>query len=436
MAYQPLSERIRPQQISEFVGQKHLLGKNRALSKLFASGNLHSMIFWGPPGTGKTTLARLIAQQSDLQFISLSAVLDGVKDVREAVEKAKNQQEQFAQGTLLFVDEVHRFNKAQQDAFLPFVEDGTFIFIGATTENPSFELNNALLSRARVYVLRSLEEEDLQQVLVRTTETLTKDLETQVEISQTAQDALVQYADGDARRLINVIEQAIDFAEEQDEKLLLTLENCKEIIQGGTKRFDKGGEVFYDQISALHKSIRGSDPDAALYWLVRMLDGGVDAKYLARRLIRMASEEIGNADLKALEVCVNAAQAYERLGSPEGDLALAHAAVYLAVAPKSNAVYMAYKAVLKDVAIAGSDEVPLHLRNAPTKLMKQLDYGEGYRYAHDEPEAYAAGEVYFPEDMPERNYYQPVNRGLEIKIIDKLNRLKQLDKNAINKRRG
>lgn len=436
MAYQPLSERIRPQQISEFVGQKHLLGKNRALSKLFASGNLHSMIFWGPPGTGKTTLARLIAQQSDLQFISLSAVLDGVKDVREAVEKAKNQQEQFAQGTLLFVDEVHRFNKAQQDAFLPFVEDGTFIFIGATTENPSFELNNALLSRARVYVLRSLEEEDLQQVLVRTTETLTKDLETQVEISQTAQDALVQYADGDARRLINVIEQAIDFAEEQDEKLLLTLENCKEIIQGGTRRFDKGGEVFYDQISALHKSIRGSDPDAALYWLVRMLDGGVDAKYLARRLIRMASEEIGNADLKALEVCVNAAQAYERLGSPEGDLALAHAAVYLAVAPKSNAVYMAYKAVLKDVAIAGSDEVPLHLRNAPTKLMKQLDYGEGYRYAHDEPEAYAAGEVYFPEDMPERNYYQPVNRGLEIKIIDKLNRLKQLDKNAINKRRG
>lgn len=436
MAYQPLSERIRPQQISEFVGQKHLLGKNRALSKLFASGNLHSMIFWGPPGTGKTTLARLIAQQSDLQFISLSAVLDGVKDVRKAVEKAKNQQEQFAQGTLLFVDEVHRFNKAQQDAFLPFVEDGTFIFIGATTENPSFELNNALLSRARVYVLRSLEEEDLQQVLVRTTETLTKDLETQVEISQTAQDALVQYSDGDARRLINVIEQAIDFAEEQDEKLLLTLENCKEIIQGGTKRFDKGGEVFYDQISALHKSIRGSDPDAALYWLVRMLDGGVDAKYLARRLIRMASEEIGNADLKALEVCVNAAQAYERLGSPEGDLALAHAAVYLAVAPKSNAVYMAYKAVLKDVAIAGSDEVPLHLRNAPTKLMKQLDYGEGYRYAHDEPEAYAAGEVYFPEDMPERNYYQPVNRGLEIKIIDKLNRLKQLDKNAINKRRG
>jgi len=436
MDYQPLSERIRPQNINNFVGQKHLLGTNRALSKLFASGNLHSMVFWGPPGTGKTTLARLIANQSDLQFISISAVLDGVKEIREAVEKAQKQRKQFSQGTLLFVDEVHRFNKSQQDAFLPFVEDGTFIFIGATTENPSFELNNALLSRARVYVLRPLDDEDLEQVLQRAVDTLTEDLTTQVEITEEAQQALIQYADGDARRLINVLEQAIDFAEEQEQKLVLTLNNCKEILQGGTRRFDKGGEVFYDQISALHKSVRGSDPDAALYWLVRMLDGGVDAKYLARRLIRMASEEVGNADLKALDVCVNAAQAYERLGSPEGDLALAHATIYLAVAPKSNAVYMAYKAVLKDVAIAGSDEVPLHLRNAPTKLMKQLDYGEGYRYAHDEPEAYAAGEVYFPEDMPERNYYQPVERGLEIKIIDKLKRLKQLDKNAIYKRRG
>ena len=285
-------------------------------------------------------------------------------------------------------------------------------------------------------MLRSLDDEDLEQVLQRAVDTLTEDLAIQVEITEEAQQALIQYADGDARRLINVIEQAIDFADEQEQKLVLTLNNCKEILQGGTRRFDKGGEVFYDQISALHKSVRGSDPDAALYWLVRMLDGGVDAKYLARRLIRMASEEVGNADLKALEVCVNAAQAYERLGSPEGDLALAHAAVYLAVAPKSNAVYMAYKAVLKDVAIAGSEEVPLHLRNAPTKLMKQLDYGEGYRYAHDEPEAYAAGEVYFPEDMPERTYYEPVNRGLEIKIADKLARLKQLDKNAIYKRRS
>ena len=436
MVFQPLSERIRPQNINQFIGQKHLLEKNRALSKLFANANLHSMIFWGPPGTGKTTLARLIAQQSSLQFISLSAVLDGVKEVRSAVEQAKKQREQFLQGTLLFVDEVHRFNKAQQDAFLPFVEDGTFIFIGATTENPSFELNNALLSRARVYVLRPLDEKDLEQVLVRVTTTLSKDLERQVNITKKAKQALINYADGDARRLINLVEQAIDFADEDNDRLTLSLENCKEIIQAGTRRFDKGGEVFYDQVSALHKSVRGSNPDAALYWLLRMLDGGADARYLARRLIRMASEEIGNADLKALEICINAAQAYERLGSPEGDLALAQAVIYLAIAPKSNAVYMAYKSAQKDVILAGSDEVPMHLRNAPTKLMQQLDYGEGYRYAHDEQDAYAAGEVYFPDNMPERTYYQPQPRGLEIKIAEKLAKLKQLDKIAITKRRG
>ncbi|PLA75015.1 recombination factor protein RarA [Hydrogenovibrio sp. SC-1] len=438
-AYQPLSDRLRPQTLEEFVGQTHLLGEKRALSKLFASKRLHSMIFWGPPGTGKTTLARLIAKQSDLQFLSLSAVLDGVKEVRAAVEQAKLHRQQFQQGSVLFVDEVHRFNKAQQDAFLPYVEDGTFIFIGATTENPSFELNNALLSRARVYVLRDLDSEDLEKVLQRGLALLSDDQQTTVTIEEDAKAALIHYADGDARRLLNVLEQVVDFIEtpeNQPGQAVLTLENCKEVIQGGLRRFDKGGEAFYDQISALHKSVRGSDANAALYWLTRMLDGGVDARYLARRLIRMASEEIGNADVKALQVAVNAAEAYERLGSPEGDLALAQAAVYLAVAPKSNAVYMAYKAALKDVKLQGTEDVPLHLRNAPTKLMTGLGYGEGYRYAHDEPEAYAAGECYFPEDMPVREYYQPVNRGLEIKISEKIQRLKAMDANAIYKRRA
>ncbi len=433
--YQPLSDRLRPQTLKDYVGQKHLLGKGRALSRLFETGRLHSMIFWGPPGTGKTTLARLIALQSDLQFINLSAVLDGVKQVRGAVEQAKLHAEQFKQGTLLFVDEVHRFNKAQQDAFLPFVEDGTFIFIGATTENPSFELNNALLSRARVYVLRSLEEDELSEVLARGVALLSEELAFSLESD--AEKLLLQAADGDARRLLNFLEQAVDFVEtdlELPDLAILRAKHCQEVVQGGIRRFDKGGEVFYDQISALHKSIRGSDPDAALYWLVRMLDGGVDARYLARRLIRMASEEIGNADNRALGVAVNAAEAYERLGSPEGDLALAHAATYLAVAPKSNAVYMGYKAVLKDIQQHGSYEVPLHLRNAPTKLMQNMDYGEGYRYAHDEPEAYAAGENYFPEEMLPRNYYQPVNRGLEIKIAEKMRYLKNLDANSTNKR--
>jgi len=443
--YQPLSDRLRPTKLEDYVGQKHLLGEKRALSRMLDSGRLHSMVFWGPPGVGKTTLARLIALQSDLQFINLSAVLDGVKEVRAAVEQAKLHREQFKQGTLLFVDEVHRFNKAQQDAFLPFVEDGTFVFIGATTENPSFELNNALLSRAKVYVLRILEEDELELVLERGRALLEKDLSddesVKIQIEDKAIQLMVETADGDARRLLNSLEQAMDFAEYEQKQDLpglvtLTTENCKEVIQGGVRRFDKGGEAFYDQISALHKSIRGSDANAALYWLVRMLDGGVDPRYLARRLIRMASEEIGNADPKALQIAVNAAESYERLGSPEGDLALAHAATYLAVAPKSNAVYMAYKAVLADIKENGSHEVPLHLRNAPTKLMAELDYGQGYRYAHDEPEAFAAGECYFPDDMIEKSYYTPEERGLEIKISAKMEHLRQLNENAIYKRRS
>jgi putative ATPase len=448
--FQPLSDRLRPKVLEGFVGQTHLLGPKRALSRMLETGSLHSMIFWGPPGVGKTTLARLIALQSDLQFINLSAVLDGVKDVRLAVEKAKLHREQFKQGTLLFVDEVHRFNKAQQDAFLPFVEDGTFVFIGATTENPSFELNNALLSRARVYVLRTLDEDELALVLESGRLLLEQDLKTaflethpdasiELDIEEDAKELLIAAADGDARRLLNSLEQAMDFVElfESDLPGLVKLSKaaCKEVIQGGIRRFDKGGEAFYDQISALHKSIRGSDANAAMYWLVRMLDGGVDARYLARRLIRMASEEIGNADPKALQIAVNAAEAYERLGSPEGDLALAHAASYLAVAPKSNAVYMGYKAVLAEIKEHGSYEVPLHLRNAPTKLMAGLDYGKGYRYAHDEPEAFAAGECYFPEEMPETIYYQPVERGLEIKISAKIEHLKALNARAIYKRR-
>ena len=441
--YQPLSDRLRPNAIEGYVGQTHLLGERRPLTRMLESGKLHSIVFWGPPGVGKTTLARIIAKQSDLQFISLSAVLDGVKEVRLAVEKAQLHREQFQQGTLLFVDEVHRFNKAQQDAFLPFVEDGTFVFIGATTENPSFELNNALLSRAKVYVLKLLDEDELMQVLERGRQLLQTDLSEEapvdIEIEVKAAEMLIESADGDARRLLNSLEQAMDFAEYEvrddlSGKVVLSSGHCSEVLQGGVRRFDKGGEAFYDQISALHKSVRGSDPNAALYWLVRMLDGGADPRYLARRLIRMASEEIGNADPKALQTAVNAAEAYERLGSPEGDLALAHAASYLAVAPKSNAAYMAYKAVLADIKEHGSYEVPLHLRNAPTKLMAELDYGVGYRYAHDEPEAFAAGESYFPEEMAERDYYQPVDRGLEIKISAKMEHLRQLNANAIHKR--
>ncbi|MBN2646975.1 MAG: replication-associated recombination protein A [Thiotrichales bacterium] len=449
--YQPLAERLRPKRLEDFIGQTHLLGKNRVLSRMLQAKTLYSLIFWGPPGVGKTTLAHLLAQQSNLHFIRLSAVLDGVKAVRSAVESAQKQRDQFGQGTLLFVDEVHRFNKAQQDAFLPFVEDGTFIFIGATTENPSFELNNALLSRAKVLVLTPLDEAELQQVLAQGLAKLAEDFTSNhraddslsssvppVQIEPAAAQALIAASDGDARRLLNFLEQAMDFVvwpESFTQAATLELLAVKEVIQGGLRRFDKGGEAFYDQISALHKSVRGSDPNAALYWLLRMLDGGVDPRYLARRLIRMASEEIGNADPKALQVTVDAAQAYERLGSPEGDLALAQAATYLAVAPKSNAVYMAYKLAIKEIKEQGSYEVPLHLRNAPTELMNQLDYGKDYRYAHDEPEAFAAGECYFPEEMAQRNYYQPVERGLEIKISAKMRHLETLNQQARNKRR-
>lgn len=434
--YRPLADRLRPDTLTQFIGQTHLLGPKRVLSKMLESGNLYSLIFWGPPGVGKTTLARLIAKQTDLQFISLSAVLDGVKEVREAVQQAKLHREQFHQGTLLFVDEVHRFNKAQQDAFLPFIEDGTFVFIGATTENPSFELNNALLSRAKVLVLRSLEEEDLQQVLAQALAQLSLEENTPFAITQPAGEILIRAADGDARRLLNFLEQSFDFIEPDSEgNWTLDKTVVLEVVQQGQRRFDKGGEAFYDQISALHKSIRGSDPNAALYWLVRMLDGGVDARYLARRLIRMASEEIANADPKALQIALNAAQAYERLGSPEGDLALAQAATYLAVAPKSNAVYAGYKACLKEIKQHGSYEVPLHLRNAPTALMNELEYGKGYRYAHDEPEAFAAGECYFPDEMAPKEYYRPVERGLEIKISAKMRHLENLNRQAIYKRR-
>ncbi|BBP45577.1 recombination factor protein RarA [Thiosulfatimonas sediminis] len=444
--YKPLSERLRPQNLDDYVGQTHLLGHNRVVTRMLASGKLYSLIFWGPPGVGKTTLARLLAKQSDLQFISLSAVLDGVKEIRLAVEQAQKQRVQFQQGTLLFVDEVHRFNKAQQDAFLPFVEDGTFVFIGATTENPSFELNNALLSRAKVLVLRELDEIDLMQVLQRGLQQLAADWSAEsqcdsvsLKINESAAQLLIASSDGDARRLLNFLEQTVDFVDwqlsENGLAAQIEVEHAKEVVQGGLRRFDKGGEAFYDQISALHKSVRGSDPNAALYWLVRMLDGGVDPRYLARRLIRMASEEIANADPKALQVAINAAQSYERLGSPEGDLALAQAATYLAVAPKSNAVYTAYKTVLKDIKEHGSHPVPLHLRNAPTQLMAELDYGKGYRYAHDEPDAFAAGECYFPEDMAQKAYYQPVERGLEIKISAKMRHLDNLNQQAIYKRR-
>ena len=426
---QPLADRMRPTRIDDIAGQAHLLAPGKPLERAVQGGVLHSMILWGPPGSGKTSLARILASQLGAHFLSLSAVFAGVKEIRAAVEEAKRVRAEQGKPTVLFVDEVHRFNKSQQDGFLPYVEDGTLTFIGATTENPSFELNKALLSRARVYVLKALQAEDIRSLIDRALTDSKNGLgNLNLEIPESLRDLLSRAADGDARRGLNLLELAADLAEPRDGRLMVTEAIVQDLITGGVRRFDKQGEAFYDQISALHKSVRGSSPDGALYWLTRMLDGGCDPLYIARRVVRMASEDIGNADPRALQLALNAWDVQERLGSPEGDLAIAQAVLYLAVAPKSNAVYSAFGAALSDVKSQGSHEVPIHLRNAPTKLMKDLGYGKAYRYAHDEPEAYAAGETYFPEEIGERHYYHPVTRGLEQKIAERLAYFRELDK--------
>ncbi|QEY14526.1 replication-associated recombination protein A [Cellvibrio sp. KY-GH-1] len=434
-AYQPLAARMRPRNLDDYIGQEHLLAPGKPLREAITRGQLHSMILWGPPGVGKTSLAKLFAEQADARFETLSAVLSGVKEIRAAVAAAQQERISTRRKTILFVDEVHRFNKSQQDAFLPYVEDGTFIFIGATTENPSFELNNALLSRCRVYVLRGLQPEQLKNVLLQALNDKERGLgDHPIAIDDDTLMTLAQAADGDARKSLNLLEIAADLADDDGDSKVINEQVVAEVLASDVRRFDKGGDIFYEQISALHKSVRGSSPDGALYWLARMLDGGCDPLYIARRVVRMASEDIGNADPRALPLCLSAWDVQERLGSPEGELAIAQAVVYLACAPKSNAVYNAFNRVMADVRAQPAYDVPLHLRNAPTKLMKNMDYGAEYRYAHDEPGAYAAGENYLPEEISATRYYAPVERGLELKIQEKLAHLRELDKQSKKQR--